>query len=109
MSQVFYQKDIELEDLGEGVSRKVLAYDQTMMMVEVRFEENAVGAMHSHPHEQTTYVIEGEFEFTITGDKHIVKQGDTIYFTPNDEHGTTCLKKGVLLDVFSPIRETFIS
>jgi hypothetical protein len=31
---------------------------------ELHFEEGAVGALHSHPHTQTTYVLEGEFEFT---------------------------------------------
>jgi len=32
----------------------------------VRFEKGAVGSKHTHPHEQTTYVLSGEFEFTAT-------------------------------------------
>lgn len=43
--------DIALEDLGQGISRKVLAHSDNMMSVEVHFETGAIGAMHSHPHE----------------------------------------------------------
>lgn len=78
-----FNQDIPMEDLGEGISRKVLAHSDNMMSVEVHFEEGAIGAMHSHPHEQLTYVLSGEFEFTIGDEKKIVKTGDTMYKEPN--------------------------
>jgi quercetin dioxygenase-like cupin family protein len=104
----FFYNDIPLHDLGNGLKRKVLAYHENLMMVEVYFEKGAVGEMHSHPHEQITYVLEGEFEFTIGGKKKVVKAGDTMFKEPNVLHGTVCLKKGRLLDVFSPHREDFL-
>jgi len=52
-----YAKDQPFEDLGSGVTRKVLAHDGGLMQVEVRFETGAVGPIHSHPHEQLTYVL----------------------------------------------------
>ncbi|MBR2884366.1 MAG: cupin domain-containing protein [Clostridia bacterium] len=104
---VFYNER-EFEELGGGVKRKILAYGDSLMQVEVHFEEGSIGAMHSHPHSQLTYVLSGEFEFTINGEKKIVKQGDTLYKTPNIEHGCVCLKKGILLDTFNPYREDFI-
>jgi quercetin dioxygenase-like cupin family protein len=78
------------------------------MMVEVCFEEGAVGEIHSHPHEQITYVLEGEFEFNIDGKKQIVKTGDSMFKESNVLHGTICLKKGRLLDVFSSHRKEFL-
>ena len=36
--------DVKLAELGGGVSRKVLAYSEELMSVEVRFEKGAVGA-----------------------------------------------------------------
>lgn len=101
-------EDVVLEDLGNGVKRKILAYSDNMMAVEVYFEEGAVGSMHSHPHEQLTYVLSGEFEFTIGDETQIVKAGDVLYKKPNIVHGCRCLKKGVLLDNFTPMREDFI-
>lgn len=104
---VFYDT-VEFEDLGGGVKRKILAYGDALMQVEVHFERGAVGAMHSHPHSQLTYVLSGKFEFTIDGEKKIVSRGDTLYKTPGVVHGCVCLESGILLDTFNPYREDFI-
>ena len=37
------------------------------MVVKVKFEKGAVGAVHHHVHSQVTYVESGKFEFTING------------------------------------------
>lgn len=99
---------IPYEDLGGGVKRKILAYGDDLMMARVEFEEGAEGKMHSHPHTQLTYVLEGEFRFNIGGEIRIVKEGDTLYKLPGAEHGCVCLRKGILLDTFTPMREDFI-
>lgn len=104
-----HNKNIELENLDEGVSRKILAYSDNVMSVEVYFEENAVGPLHSHPHEQITYVLSGEFEFTIGSKTNTVKKGDVLYKEPNIVHGCKCLTAGALLDTFAPMRKDFIN
>ena len=96
------------EDQGGGVRRRILAYGDNLMQVEVHFEEGAIGAMHSHPHSQLTHVLEGKFEFTIEDEVRIVVKGDTLYKIPNIIHGCVCLEKGILLDTFTPCREDFI-
>ena len=103
-----YAKDARAEDLGSGVTRKVLAHDGGLMQVEVAFEEGAVGPMHSHPHEQLTYVLSGEFEFTIGGETKIVRAGDTMYKKSGVLHGCRCLRPGVLLDTFTPQRADYL-
>ncbi len=108
MSTVLRSEEAKVESVGEGVSRKILAYNTSLMPVEVHFEKGGVGSVHSHVHTQLTYVLEGSFEFTIDGKPVRVSKGDTILFDPNVQHGTLCLEKGVLLDVFTPYREDFI-
>ena len=103
-----YNKDVQLEDLGDGVSRKIMAYSDNIMTVEVHFEKGAIGPLHSHPHEQLTYVLSGEFEFTIGDETKVVKTGDTLYKKPNVVHGCRCLQAGVLLDNFTPVRKDFL-
>lgn len=95
-------------DNNNGVVRRVLAYNDGLMTVENTFEKGAVGAMHSHPHTQITYVVSGEFEFTIAGEKRIVKAGDTLLKEDGVEHGCICLEAGILLDIFTPMRDDFI-
>ncbi len=100
--------DAEPQTVGEGVVRRVLAYSDSLMCVENRFEAGARGAMHSHPHTQITYVVSGVFSFTIGGETRTVRQGDTLLKEDGVEHGCLCLEAGVLLDVFNPMREDFI-
>ena len=66
---------------GPGVTRRILACTDGLMCVENTFEQGAVGALHSHPHTQITYVVSGEFSFTIDGETHTVRPGDTLLKT----------------------------
>ncbi len=104
-----YNAECPVEDLGNGVSRKILAHSGTMMQVQVMFEVGAVGAMHSHPHEQTTYILSGEFDFTIDGVTKTVGAGDSLYKKPHVVHGCVCRKKGMMIDTFTPQREDFLA
>ncbi|WP_435310234.1 cupin domain-containing protein [Primorskyibacter sedentarius] len=98
----------KLFDAGGGLTRKVAAFNDNVMCVEVHFETGTVAARHHHPHEQITYVISGKFEFTVGDDTYIVSAGDSLYKQPNIEHGATCLEAGTLLDIFTPHREDFL-
>lgn len=104
----FMNDELELIDLGEGIKRKILAYHDNLMVVEVLFEKGAIGALHSHPHEQITYVLEGAFEFNIGGEKKMVRAGDTTFKEPDIIHGAVCREKGKLLDIFTPMRKDFV-
>ena len=104
----FYYSLAQAESGGEGVTKRVLAYSDDVMVVENTFLKGAVGALHHHPHTQITYVKSGKFEFEIDGEKHIVTEGDTLLKTDSVPHGCVCLEEGVLIDVFSPYREDFV-
>jgi quercetin dioxygenase-like cupin family protein len=104
---VFYN-DMAGEEIAPGVVRRVLAYCGEMMCVENRFETGAIGAMHSHPHTQITYVAEGRFRFTIGEEVKEVAEGDTLCKQNGVQHGCVCLEKGVLIDCFTPMREEFV-
>ncbi len=110
MTRKKYLKDSDMqwEELGGGVSRKFLGYDNQIMMVKVNFEKGAEGTPHQHFHTQATYCAKGKFEFTIDGEKSIVEAGDGVYIEPNLLHGAICLEEGILIDVFSPVREDFL-
>lgn len=103
-----FHRDTLPQPAGEGVTRRLLAYTDELMCVENTFQTGAVGSLHSHPHTQITYVVSGVFEFEIDGEKRIVKGGDTMLKLDGVEHGCVCLKEGVLLDIFNPMREDFV-
>ncbi|MFV0566510.1 MAG: cupin domain-containing protein [Flavobacteriaceae bacterium] len=108
-SEIFLLGDeITWENLGGGVKRKIMAYDDNIMLVNVHFETGAIGAMHKHHHTQVTYVASGEFEFTVGNTAKTVKAGDSLYIPSNIMHGTVCKSSGILIDVFNPMREDFM-
>ncbi len=100
-------QDGKLEHL-EGVERRVLSHGGKMMAVEFRFKKGAVGAPHSHPHEQIGYIVSGSFELELNGHKEILKAGDTYYVPPNTEHGVVALEDSVVFDAFTPHREDLL-
>ena len=100
--------EIAWETVGEGVRRQIMGYDDRIMLVNVEFEKGGIGPMHQHYHSQVTYVISGQFDLTIGEETRRMKGGDAFYIPPNVMHGAICIEKGVLIDVFSPIREDFM-
>ena len=100
--------NIDWEKTDDGVERKILAYDNFLMMVSVAFKKGAVGILHSHKHRQISYVESGRFEVTINGNKKILEKGDSFLVAPDLPHGVVALEEGILIDVFTPARKDFL-
>lgn len=98
----------EIEDLGNGLKRQMLGYNLELMAVKIWFDKGAEGYTHKHRHSQVSYVVEGEFHFTIDGVMKVMKPGDSCMIPPYAEHGAVCPTGGILIDTFSPAREDFI-
>ena len=105
---VVYHDEPLLQDLGGGSTRRVLAWNDDLMLAEVGFEARAVGAIHSHPHTQSSYILSGRFKYTIENETVELGPGDSVIVPSNANHGTVCLEAGKLLDVFTPKREDFV-
>lgn len=102
------ENDIPWQTVDKGVERKILGYDDEVMMVVVRFEKGAVGSLHHHVHRQISYVASGSFEITIEGNKKVLNQGDCFFVAPDLVHGVEALESGTLVDIFTPARQDFL-
>ena len=100
--------DIQWEDAGEGIVRQIMAYDENLMMVKVKFNQGAIGTIHQHPHTQSTSVASGCFEVTIGDEKKVLQAVDGYYVAHNLPHGCVCQEAVLLIDTFSPMREDFL-
>jgi quercetin dioxygenase-like cupin family protein len=92
-----------------GVKRRILTFNDQLMVVEVAFEEGAVGSLHQHPHIQASYVAEGRFEVTISGVTEVLRKGQSFIVPTNEWHGCRALEPGVLIDSFTPMRAEFLT
>ena len=102
------QEQAQWIELGGGMRRRIRSYNGDIMLVEVNFDDGAVGSDHSHPHAQISYVLSGEFTYQIEGETRTMKAGDSIAVDGGKIHGCACLKAGTLLDIFTPMREDFV-
>jgi quercetin dioxygenase-like cupin family protein len=108
-SDVFIENEIvNWEEVAPGVSRALLAYEDSLMVVKVKFDTAAIGVRHQHIHVQITYVESGVFEVEVGDQKKILRKGDSFLASANVWHGVVCLEAGVLIDTFSPVRMDFL-
>ena len=100
--------DGQWTDLGNGNRRRVILHNDALMTVEFTFEKGGIGALHSHPHVQSSYVAEGRFEVTIDGRSEIVEKGGAFIVPSGLVHGVKALEAGRLVDTFTPHRADFL-
>jgi len=97
--------------IAEGRTRFLAQTDRLMTAV-IDFQDGPTSEPdppHSHPHEQITYVAEGEIFFCIENEKHHLYAGDLFTVPGNVPHSVQLLTAKVrLVDTFTPIRDDFL-
>ncbi len=94
--------------LIEKVQLKTLVHGDKTLMAEFRLAQGAVIPAHSHPHEQTGYLVSGRILFTVDGQKQEVAAGDSWCILSEVTHGAEALEDAVIVEVFSPVREDYL-
>jgi quercetin dioxygenase-like cupin family protein len=96
------------EEALPGVKIKTLVYGAKTLLAELRLNKGSYLAAHSHPHEQTGYMIEGKLNLKIAGKEFEVNPGDSWSIPSNAEHSAEVLENTVVVEVFSPVREDYL-
>ncbi|HRH59424.1 MAG TPA: cupin domain-containing protein [Chitinophagaceae bacterium] len=73
----------------------------------IKIAKGAVLPEHSHPHEQITYIMQGEFEMTIGGEKYLFTPGCVHVIPSNTPHSALAITDCIAIDVFNPVREDY--
>lgn len=104
-------EDMPAEQVKNGVDRR-LAHTDNLMIVIVDFSDGPKAEPdppHAHPHEQVTYVAEGEIIFFMDEQQVRLAPGDVFTVPSNKPHTIQLLTEKVrLIDCFTPIREDFL-
>ena len=87
--------------------RARFVHGENMTEAHWRIEAGAEMPLHSHPHEQITFLIQGEFEFNLDGEKKVIGPGWGVIIPPNVPHSGIALEECVILDAFYPVREDY--
>jgi len=78
------------------------------LFTEFHLKKGGVIPRHSHPHEQTGYLVSGELRFTIGDSNFDARPGDCWCVEGGVEHGVVVLEDSVAIEVFSPVRGEYL-
>lgn len=92
----------------DGIRRKTLAYGANSLMTEFLLEKGTTLPAHSHPQEQTGYLVAGKIILTIGHKKYEVNPGDSWSIPGGTEHGAEIVENSVAVEVFAPLREDYL-
>ncbi len=92
----------------EGVEMKTIVYGDKTLMTEFLLKKGSVLPLHSHPYEQTGYLVKGMIRLTIGKETHEAMPGDGWCIPGGIEHGAEIVEESVAVEVFSPVRQDYI-
>lgn len=99
----------KLSEPERGLKRRVLAYNEKLFLAEHEMVKGWSGALHSHPHDQIVYVVHGHLKVSCEGKTVDVRTGDTFAVRGGVEHGASAVEDSLVIDVFTPCREDYLT
>ena len=106
--QSYTWEGIPAEQLDDRVRRRMIV-GQKEMLVRWEFKKGALAALHQHPHEQVVMMVSGRLRLAVGDDETIMGPHDMVVIPPHMPHEAEALEDTVVIDIFSPPREDFLS
>ena len=91
-----------------GIRRKTLVHGSKTLMSEFLLDKGTVLPKHSHPHEQTGYLVSGQIRLAIADETRDLFPGDSWCIAGGIEHGAEIIEDSVAIEIFSPVREDYL-
>src|SRR5260370_24294641 len=87
-----------------GVSFDLLAIGPQSMVTKMRYRKDNLIQFHSHPNEQSGYLLSGRIRVLTRDAQHELGPGDTYAIPANVEHSIEIIEPAKELQVFTPPR-----
>lgn len=104
-TQLFAEQKVPL---APGVTLSGLVGDQ-LMVTHLLFDAGAVGAVHTHQHEQITLVLSGAVTITVGEERKRLEAGDAVAIPGDTPHGVIAHSASAVLDIFTPVRADLVA
>jgi len=106
--QTYRWDTVPVEQLSSSIKRRMIA-GINEMLVRWEFLKGAVATRHSHPHEQIVVMVQGRLRLFVGDAETVMATGDIVVIPPNTPHEAHALEDTVVIDIFSPPREDFLT
>lgn len=97
---------LPVKEIAKGINARFI-HTNSFTLGFINVEAGAILPEHAHMHEQTSHIIEGEFELTIGNKTKVFKPGMVAIIPSNIVHSGRALTDCTIHDVFSPVREDY--
>lgn len=101
-----YLDDIPVKQTIPGFSGKMIHGDQSSLVV-WDIKKGHTSPLHHHVNEQITYILEGQLEMVIGGEKHLMKAGAVHVIPSNVPHSAYAVTDCKVIDSFAPARDDY--
>jgi quercetin dioxygenase-like cupin family protein len=91
-----------------GIRQKTLVFGEKSLMTEVRLDRGSLLPPHTHPHEQTGYLVSGHMTLRIGGGEAEIRPGDSWNVPGGIEHSAVIHEDSVAVETFIPVREEYL-
>ena len=104
---VSINSDKNYSKLLDGIRIKTLIYGKETLMSKFMLSKDALLPDHSHPYEQTGYLISGKIFLYIDNKKYEMNVGDSWCIPMSVSHKAEIIEDSIILEIFSPPREDY--
>ena len=106
--QTYTWETVPEERLDANITRRMITGEKAML-VRWQFKKGALAARHSHPHEQVVVMVSGRLRLAVGDEETIMGANDMVVIPPHVPHEAEALEDTVVIDIFSPPREDFLT
>ncbi|OAV45941.1 cupin domain-containing protein [Lewinella sp. 4G2] len=99
-------QDLPLVEVFPGILGHII-HTEACTIADFHIKAGTRLPLHHHPHEQTSTILEGKFEFTVDGVTRKCYAGDVAIMASTVPHEGVALTDCRILDVFHPVREDY--
>jgi hypothetical protein len=107
---MFYKQDSSnFKQLLPGICMKPLTFGDNSLLCEFQLKQGSIIPPHEHSQEQTGYLISGRLRFSSLEGEFIAEPGSSWNFKGGIQHSAEVLQDSVAIELFSPIRQEYLS
>jgi len=92
----------------EGIDMKTLVWGEKSLLTRFHLTKGSLLPTHTHPHEQTGFMVSGKMKLFIDGNEFVTEPGDSWSIPGDVEHYAEIIEDSVAIEVFSPVREDYL-
>jgi quercetin dioxygenase-like cupin family protein len=100
--------DSGFSEVLPGISIKTICRGSSTLMTEFHLKKDSLLSEHSHPNEQTGYLVKGRMKLYIDGVGRELLPGDSWCVAGGLPHRAEIFEDSVALEIFAPPREDYL-